>query len=446
MTSEKMFLDRLGDIQVRIGQIYYAQGDTAKAAHTWQRIADDYPRTEAASWSYLYLGQMFLDAGDLELSLEMFTKSSSEFRKGKVYELALEKASAIRSILAIRDQLRELKHDVAPVAKRIELAELYVLKLGKPDSAIAQYKEILEKNPTSPLAPKASYSLGWTYAFAKNDWENADGSFASLLKAYPKSDYALGAVKYFESRGAALDSTEVKTVGLYFVRAEEMLFTFNNVTNALENYRIVIDSFPSSTLVPKAKAAIAYIYSERLGKPDSAALIYSELSAKYPGTPYDSVSQIRLGMASVELTKDMPPTQTEIDSILRIGKKDEVVDDFAKGNIITEAEKESLLAADLPRCPFYLKEILEYEYPAQEWRTELRSKFIRFRIYVDAFGGINKAEILQGSGNPIIDEAITNALLKAEFNIEGVDITKLGKWYLYETRVDKPKSMKLFNE
>ncbi len=425
MKKVKEFRDRIGDIEVRVGLIFYAQDDTAKAAQTWRDVTEDYKRSGAAAWAFYYLGEMYLDNSNYELALEMFEQASKQGIMNEAAQLALEMAEAIRNILDMQKQLAEAADSSKnPVEMRIELAEMYVLKLGQPDSAISQYRQILAENPTDPLAPKASYALGWTYAYAKQDWETADSAFAGLLQGYSESDYALGAVKYFEGRGAALDSTEVRSVGYYFIKAEELLLTNNNPQQALRYYDVVIDSFPTSSLVPKSLLAKAYIYVEFMDNSDEARAIYQSISEQYPGTEYDSLAQLRLGGGRISkpVAPDLP------DSLMaeKFVKTDEKPP-------LPEKEEE-----DIERLTLYPLRPLEYNYPEQEWRVQYRGKKIRFKIFVDAFAKVKEAEIYESCGNPVIDEAMLPEIEKMEFDPEKLDVTKRNQWYIYDIRVMRP--------
>jgi len=435
------FSDRIGDISVKIGQIFFAQNDTLAAIETWEFVIENYGRTEASAWSYYYMGELYLSTGNLELALEKYTNSTKEYRSGYVYELAQEKVTALKNILGIKELLVSDDKNIDVVEKRLELAEMYVLKLGMPDSAIAQYKKILEEYPDNPLAAKAGYSLGWTYAYSKEEWKTADSVFASLLNDYPKSDYALGAVEYFQSRGAALDSTEVKSVGFYFVKAEEYIFTYRNPSMALKFYDVVIDSFPESILVPKALTAKAYIYTELMNNPQKAEEIYKIISEEYPKTPYDSLSLVRLGEKDVRLGRKKEMTVQ--DSIIAAYQEQErqKEEQLAERSRRQEPEIPSDLAG-LERFVYRTEKPLEYQYPLQEWSSEVDGRKVRFKIFVDPFGGIKEAELYPGgtSGNSVIDEAIRLSLLEATFETDRIDISKLNQYYLYEVRVDKPWS------
>ncbi|MFP4458007.1 MAG: tetratricopeptide repeat protein [Candidatus Zixiibacteriota bacterium] len=439
MKKNRSFANQMGDIEVRIGRIFYERDDTTRAAETWREVGKRFPYTNASAWAFYYLGVMSFNAGNLELALEMFEKSQSEARGTEIAAISRERADAIRKIIEMRIALSDSTDSLRnPAEIRMELAEMYVLKLDQPDSAINQYRRLLDEMPKSELAPKAMYSLGWTYANSKEDWDTADSVYASLLKKHADTDYAIGAVDYFQSRGAALDSTEVRSVGYYFVNAEEYLFTYNNPEKALETYQKVIRDYPESYLVPKAMLAVAYIYVEYMNESSKAEKVYSAISAEYPGTSYDSLAQIRLGQRDIEFEDERPKPS---DSLLaEFKRRDEDHDERRKPGELTQKERDSLLAGDLPPLRLYPVEPLELEYPEQEWSTQLRGKVTRLKIFVDAFCKVDRVEILASCGNEIIDRAIKEAMLEAEFDPEKLDVTKRNNWYLYEVRVRRPKS------
>ena len=426
MKEVRGFSDNIGDIEVRIGLIFYAQDDTTTAASTWRDVTERYKRTEAAAWAYYYLGEMYLDYSNYELALEMFQLAGKQGRGTEVVTMALEMAEAIQEIIDLQTQIVAGGDSITNLVElQIELAEMYVLKLNQPDSAISQYRRILEENPQDALAPKANYALGWTYAYSKNDWDTADSAYAVLLQKYSDSDYALGAVQYFEGRGAALDSTEVRSVGYYFIKAEELLLTNKNPEQALIYYSFVIDSFPSSALVPKSLLAKAYIYLEYQDKRDEAKILYELVTDYYPGTAYDSLAQLRLGSGTIRM-KEAPKELDSLSTDIFAGKDDKPLEP-------------EVLDEDLERLTLYPVTPLEYNYPETEWRVQFRGKKIRFKIFVDAFANVKDAEIYHSCGSKIIDETMLREMEEVEFDPEKLDVTERNMWYFYDIRVMRPK-------
>jgi tetratricopeptide (TPR) repeat protein len=61
---------------------------------------------------------------------------------------------------------------------------------GKTVAAIDTFTSIVTKYPTSPLASKAMYSVGWLYEQVASRPDSAIASYKKLVDLYPKSEYA----------------------------------------------------------------------------------------------------------------------------------------------------------------------------------------------------------------------------------------------------------------
>ncbi len=425
LLADESFVSHWGDVELLVGDVAYARGDTARAGGIWRRLVEKYPKTATAAWAYFRLGEMYFDFGELVLAKEMFDAAAQEVPSGEVHELALQKSAIIGRLLAYRDQIDNadsLGTDV--VATELELAEMYLLELGNPDSAISAYRFILEHYPDDSLAPKAAYSMGWVYANEKKDYDTADSVFAFLLSRYPESDYAVGAGRYFKSRGGSLDSLAARNVAYFFVKAEEFWLTYGWPDSALKYYSIVIDSFPSSRWVPKAIAAKAEILAS-LSRVGEAEKLYQTLSERYPGTPYDSLAKVRLGLVTAVRAEKPAPTKPDTAELALGSSPPTPVDTFRN------------TYDNLPLAPKPIKPIRLY-YPEQEWSSRLQGRKIRIKIKIDPFGKVTDARLLMSCGNEIIDQAALTAAKKAEFDPTTIDISQFNKWFLLEIRVQKP--------
>ncbi len=62
---------------------------------------------------------------------------------------------------------------------------------GKTDEALRTLKEVCQKYPASPIAPKAQYAVGWIYENVLVQNDSAASWYRRLIKAHPKSLYAV---------------------------------------------------------------------------------------------------------------------------------------------------------------------------------------------------------------------------------------------------------------
>jgi hypothetical protein len=359
--------------------------------------------------------------------------------------LALQKSASIARLQEFKDLLASSSDsiEIDVVGTELALAQMYLLELDQPDSALSEYRYILENFPDDSLAPKASYGVGWVYAFKMNDRKKADEAFASLLKEYPESDYAVGAADYFVGRGAALDSLGVKTVAYYFVRAEEFLFTYERIDSAIAYYRLVCEQYPASQFRVKAITAMAFIHENITYNYEAAGSLYTFLSDSFPSTEHAQLAQVRLGLASPDIERRKPPDFADsMEFVSTDEEKGEKSDSIqvannmnirpTKGGII-----DPLTGKEIPRAP-RPKYQIQLRYPQAEWNSRLHGRVVRLKIRIDPFGKVDETELLATCGSDIIDDAAIVGVKDSEWDPNEIQIDQIGEWLYFEVRVDKP--------
>jgi TolA-binding protein len=76
---------------------------------------------------------------------------------------------------------------------RLRAAEIYLFKLGDPESALAQYRAIIERYPTSAPAPKAALAVGWISEHTLKDFAAAEPAYRRVIELFPGTEYAAAA-------------------------------------------------------------------------------------------------------------------------------------------------------------------------------------------------------------------------------------------------------------
>ncbi len=440
------FFTRWPEVDLRIGDVHYLMTDTTSAIDIWSDVCLDNPRTENSAWGWYKRGDLHLDFGAITVAKTEFDSAAAQIKSGEVYELALQKSSSIarlqefKSIFA--NQSDSVEVDV--VGTELALAEMYLLELGQPDSALSQYNFILENYPEDSLAPKAAYGIGYVYAYSMNDRQMADSAFAELLSNYPESDFAVGGADYFVGRGAALDSLGVRTVAYYFVRAEEFLLTYRRIDSALATYRFVSDSFPNSIFRPKAIAARAYIHETITFNYPVAESLYRFLSDSFPKTEFSQRADVRLGKAAPDIETEKPPEYADASPLDTLSDEEFERIDSLKRSMDNERRRgrgqiiDPVTGKPLPRAP-RPKRPVELRYPQAEWKSDLNGRRVRLKIRIDAFGEVKETELMATCGNDIIDQAAISGTKAAKWEPEDIPIEHIGGWFYFEVVVTKPK-------
>lgn len=77
--------------------------------------------------------------------------------------------------------------DSTSAVAAFELAEMMLFDFDRPDDAATWYEQVIELDPESALAPRASYALGWVQAELLGQPDLAAQTFARLEERYPES-------------------------------------------------------------------------------------------------------------------------------------------------------------------------------------------------------------------------------------------------------------------
>lgn len=192
---------------------------------------------------------------------------------------------------------------------RFELASLFFLQMGYPDSALYHYKRMLEENPKSSLAPKALYAMAEVYR-TKGDSDMVSDLYKRILREHDQSEYAAQVERVLGMKPA--DIPEDATSRRY-ARAESLLVD-GKAAQAVRAFKLIAKA-PPSALTPKAIYSVGWIYENVLLDPDSAAEWYRTLVTDYPASDYALEAGPRLAV------KDDPAS---VDKYLKIKRVEAV--------------------------------------------------------------------------------------------------------------------------
>jgi tetratricopeptide (TPR) repeat protein len=79
-------------------------------------------------------------------------------------------------------------------SKKSNYDELYenglsLIEKNKPKESLTVFKQLLEKDPSNKVSPKAIYTCGWVYENMLNNNDSAKAFYKLLIDKYPKSIY-----------------------------------------------------------------------------------------------------------------------------------------------------------------------------------------------------------------------------------------------------------------
>jgi TolA-binding protein len=305
------YVERLLETRLKNAEVHYLQGDTARAIEEYESIAQKEPKTEEAAWAYYQLGLIYLEDRDDPVQAKDY------FEKSKT---ALPTSDAARLSSLKRNQINKLEEQLKKVAAtdslanpeaHFALAEIYLLDLGQPDSALAHYRKVVELVPLSQYAPPSFYAAAWILEYIQGDTVESQKIYQDLIDTYPLSGSA-NAARERLGQPAIVDTSEENAADR-LRRAEDMLLKEQDVDGALDEYRSLVKDFPHSPYAPKAECAIAWTLEHLRGDRDSAMVIFRRLAEQYPGSECAALAQRKINPAPAEAPKDTTARVSDVE-------------------------------------------------------------------------------------------------------------------------------------
>jgi len=218
----------------------------------------------------------------------------SEFNKLQRRLKSLEKTE-----LAENPELKSFK--VEELDKNLFLlGELYLFRFKQADSALAQYRLILDRFPKSAYAPQALYNEAYIFSGLKSDSAAARAVHEKLVQDYPGTRHANAALR---SMGRFGDQQVLDSLSLAIAEAENLLFGLQDAAEAFKRYQEIYQQDPHSGLAPKAIYSMAWISENRLDRPEQAFMLYDSLQRIFPESAFALQSQKKVQRYKEEIQK-----------------------------------------------------------------------------------------------------------------------------------------------
>jgi TolA-binding protein len=199
---------------------------------------------------------------------------------------------------------------------KTELASLFYVFLGIPDSAEYWYRRVLADHPGSRHEPRALFILAQILQQEPGHQGTVDSLRREVVDKYPESEFAIEARKLL---GLPPVQREVDPAEIRYQHAEQ-LFLDGHGAAAIDSMRTIVRQYPESPYAARAQYAIGWIYEQVKTRPDSAINNYQRLVNNYPASPY--VAAVRPKLAEVEALRKAKE-KAVADSLARIAEPDE---------------------------------------------------------------------------------------------------------------------------
>ncbi|MBD3298924.1 MAG: tetratricopeptide repeat protein [candidate division Zixibacteria bacterium] len=328
------------------------------------------------------------------------------------------------------EKLAQLEQIGAPARTQLQLAELYRFSLNNPDSALVEYKKMVESYPRSHYAAKALLGAADVLRDDLGDTAAAETYLRRILDEYPYTDYAGVSIARLGLEGTAADTAHPAKV---YEEAEDAYLIDNNPREAirqLENFTI---RFPESRLVPYAEWAIVALREQYFPAEDSTIYYaYQGIQEELTGTPFGEAASEKLTY-TVERPKRKKRYARSLDSLTLAGADTTGMDPDS----VTVGS--SLPMAPTPQTlPQRIKTTGDFLFPESEIGTFTQEMRVVYKILINFNGEIEDYEALSETDSQAINEAARLAIENTVFNADSIPVDSLNMYYRYDLRIQPP--------
>ncbi|MFC1692219.1 tetratricopeptide repeat protein [Candidatus Latescibacterota bacterium] len=300
-------------IRLEIGKIHEMNGNMELAVETYRNMAGDYPDSLAAKEAWYRVGMLLInDLSDAREAKDAFDK----VKQGKVMTSELwfgdaqNKSAQIDSMNARLDRIEVFKDDSESRARtRFSLAELYTYSLDHPDSALTQYRIIMEEAPETEYAVRSDFFIRREELIKSERYseETEREVMKEIIDEYPDKEFTQELKVYL---GIIDSPPEIKAIR----KAEIAKFSGMEPEVYMPLYQAVVDSFPDTRSAYQARFILAYSYEHDAGDIEKALELYKELTDEKPS--HINREYVEKGREKLEYYASEPRMLKEIEKYL----------------------------------------------------------------------------------------------------------------------------------
>lgn len=193
------------------GLAYTGLDSLSRALRLYRSVTASYPRSKFSAEAAFRAGLIYQE------KLDSLTVAKSQFEEvPRQYANSPFAVEAIRRSVSI-SKLQQLEasietgggeSDEEKAAVQFDLAETHLLQFNDHELALTEYQAILDKYPTSMVAPKAAYAIAYIYDTVLEDEGRARDAYQLVIDRYPDSqqaEYARSALEKSDKSRAAVE-------------------------------------------------------------------------------------------------------------------------------------------------------------------------------------------------------------------------------------------------
>lgn len=431
LAKDEKYFKHKGMVEYEIAVGLWSVDSVDEALEIFRRLPEEYARSEAAARSLFALGDIYQQRGDsLSKAQAYFQEIPKVWTNDEEFaQAAMERGREITELLALQKGLTQ-SDSTGFAESHFLLGELFLRQLDNPDSALEEFRLVVDDFAESEYAPLAMLNLAEIALEWRADSALAGNLWSSLVARYPESEASIGARRRL---GLPPPSDITQSDILLMYGAETALFAEHNPDSAFVLYQELVRLYPESPYVAQAYFAQAWILEQYYPRADSAVfLAYQQVATSFPGTPYAEAANKRINpqARNVRAISAARP-----DSL----KRDTLYTDTAA--IKTTIED---LADTVRTAPEPLEEGV-FDYPVVPNFTWPTAVTVVFKIRINDQGRVgDDLELIGSSGYKQIDDNARIAMLQTRFDPQKLDafLTLTREWYKYSFLIPPPGKTK----
>ncbi|MDA0746232.1 MAG: tetratricopeptide repeat protein [bacterium] len=278
------------EVQLKQANVYRLKGDLDTAVQTYESVIENNQRTDESAEAYYRMALIEKQQRkNMVRAKELFEESRKQKPGSEAGIAAREWEQNLGEMLKHQKSIE--KDDEKSLEALVNLAELYLLELAEPDSALATYRKVLGRidSTHTEFAPKALYAIALIEADSLKNTVVGNNAFLQLIDEYPTSPYAAKARERLQQ-----NRTDDALAEARFLEAEALQKEGVDPDAYLAILRQLPSEYPRSLYAPKALYTLAWTYENRLANLDTARVYYRRLVDQYPLTAFARVAEQKL--------------------------------------------------------------------------------------------------------------------------------------------------------
>lgn len=171
--------------------------DSLQAAISkYEEITKNYANSVFAAEAYFKLGTIYHEKLDsLALAEQAFSKVAGAASSSEYAPIAQQKSTSIKRIMELQKATAGGQDDEQKAQQKFMAAEIQLTRLDETETALSNYRAVVDSFPGSTYAPRAGYAIGWILLKKYNQPDSAAAAYSDLITRYPRSIQAKGALE-----------------------------------------------------------------------------------------------------------------------------------------------------------------------------------------------------------------------------------------------------------